>query len=91
MKHIQTLAIVVLTMAIYKRGFSQELYVYSDPASNVPAKSLSLKYGGKWIREKHLLHGNADGHHRQKQNDILHKGILIRTLMQDQDTSYTYC
>jgi len=30
---------------------SQELYVFSDPASNVPANSISFKYAGKWVKE----------------------------------------
>jgi hypothetical protein len=78
MKHIQTLAIVVLTMAIYNRGFSQELYVYSDPASNVPAKSLSLKYGGKWIREKHLLHEFTTTRQMLESSIGLSKKLMIR-------------
>jgi hypothetical protein len=36
-------------MAMHPRVYGQELYVYADPASNVPAKSLSLKYGSKWM------------------------------------------
>lgn len=33
--------------------FSQELYVYTEPASNMPAKALSLKYKGKFLGGLH--------------------------------------
>ncbi|MCF8341368.1 MAG: hypothetical protein K9I82_10365 [Chitinophagaceae bacterium] len=32
---------------------SQELYVFSEPASNMPAKSLSIKYSGKFMPSHH--------------------------------------
>lgn len=31
---------------------AQELYVFSEPASNMPAKSMGLKYAGKFLEEK---------------------------------------
>jgi hypothetical protein len=34
-------------------GYSQELYVYTEPASNMPAKSISAKYTGKFLRVDH--------------------------------------
>lgn len=45
-----------LFLALLSELRSQELYIFNDPASNVPAKSLTTKYGGKWMREKHLSH-----------------------------------
>jgi hypothetical protein len=33
--------------------FGQELYVFSEPASNMPAKALSLKYTGKFLEGYH--------------------------------------
>lgn len=32
---------------------AQELYVFSEPASNVPAKSVSVKYSGKFLKSVH--------------------------------------
>ena len=32
---------------------AQELYVFSEPASNVPAKSVSVKYSGKFLKSSH--------------------------------------
>lgn len=32
---------------------AQELYVFSEPASNLPAKSISAKYGGKFLKGLH--------------------------------------
>jgi hypothetical protein len=40
---------------------AQELYIFSEPASNLPAKSLSLKYAGKYQRG--VMSGNTE--HRQ--------------------------
>jgi hypothetical protein len=31
---------------------AQELYVFSEPASNMPAKAMGLKYAGKFLEEK---------------------------------------
>lgn len=33
--------------------YAQELYVFSEPASNMPAKALSLKYTGKFLEGYH--------------------------------------
>lgn len=41
--------------------YAQELYVFSEPASNIPAKSLNLKYAGKYQRG--VMSGNPE--HRQ--------------------------
>lgn len=40
---------------------AQELYIFSEPASNIPAKSLNLKYVGKYQRG--VMSGNNE--HRQ--------------------------
>jgi hypothetical protein len=32
---------------------AQELYVFSEPASNMPAKAISLKYTGKFLENYH--------------------------------------
>lgn len=49
MRTLMILVVFVLVGTTHMRLTAQELYVFSDPASNVPAKSLSLKYNSKWI------------------------------------------
>jgi hypothetical protein len=34
-------------------GFAQELYVFSEPASNMPGKAFGLKYAGKFLENDH--------------------------------------
>ncbi len=56
---------------------SQELYVFSSPASNVPAKSLSFKYGSKWIGGNNMHHSsNASRHMLESQFGISKKMML---------------
>ena len=40
--------IVFLLVVASVKGFSQELYVFSEPASNMPAKSISFKFSGRY-------------------------------------------
>lgn len=40
-------------LVMYVTGSSQELYVYSEPASNMPAKSISAKVTGKFLKGYH--------------------------------------
>jgi hypothetical protein len=42
-----------LLLLIYITGSSQELYVFTEPASNMPAKSLSAKVTGKFVKAIH--------------------------------------
>src|SRR5688500_8389633 len=46
-------SIVLLLLVLYVTGSSQELYVYTEPASNMPAKSLSAKITGKFVKGLH--------------------------------------
>lgn len=57
MRKLFVLVVIVLVGAIHSSIAAQELYVFSDPASNVPAKSLSLKYAGKYMNEQRLNQG----------------------------------
>jgi hypothetical protein len=41
-------ALLCLCFAVYARG--QELYVFTEPASNMPAKSISLKLTGEFMK-----------------------------------------
>ena len=49
MRRLSVWVVIVLIGIIHSSIAAQELYVFSDPASNVPSKSLSLKYNSKWI------------------------------------------
>jgi hypothetical protein len=42
-----------MLLVMYVTASSQELYVYTEPASNMPAKSLSAKITGKFIKGLH--------------------------------------
>ena len=44
---------MVASSFLSKAVFGQELYVFSEPASNMPAKALSLKYTGKFLEGYH--------------------------------------
>ena len=49
MRKIRIILIAVLTVV---NATAQELYVFSEPASNMPAKAFGLKYAGKFLEEK---------------------------------------
>jgi hypothetical protein len=42
------MAVLLLCAILFqvKAGLAQELYVFSEPASNMPARALSVKYAG---------------------------------------------
>lgn len=63
MKPILLIAFLFLSFNLY----SQELYVFSDPASNLPAKSLSVKLSGHTAFEKDI-------------NDNLSKRFLVEIM-----------
>jgi hypothetical protein len=44
-----------MLLVIYVTGSSQELYVYSEPASNMPSRSISAKLTAKFIKGYHTL------------------------------------
>lgn len=57
---------------------AQELYVYSEPASTVPAKSLSLKYSGKWMTESELGHDHTSARHMLESSLGVGKHLTVR-------------
>jgi len=57
---------------------AQELYVFSDPASNVPAKSLSLKYGGKFMLESRPTSKVLISRHMTEASIGLNKKLMLR-------------
>lgn len=68
----------IILMLVLGNGQSQELYVFSEPASNVPAKSLSFKYGGKWLREKSPTHEHISSRHMLETSLGISKKLMLR-------------
>lgn len=58
---------------------AQELYVNSEPASNVPARSLSFKYGSKWLREKSPAHEHISSRHMLETSLGISKTLMVRS------------
>jgi hypothetical protein len=48
-----TILFIGVMLATGIAGNAQELYVYTDPASNVPARSVTAKISTKWLEGKH--------------------------------------
>jgi hypothetical protein len=46
-------ACVLMICCFSRKAQAQELYVFSEPASNMPAKALGLKYSGKFLKNMH--------------------------------------
>jgi len=45
----------ILLFEIFHPIVAQELYIYSEPASNMPARAFGLKYSGKFLENKNTL------------------------------------
>jgi hypothetical protein len=56
----------------------QELYVFTDPASNVPKSSVSLKYAGKWVRERNLDHEHGLVRHMLESSLGVSRHLMLR-------------
>jgi hypothetical protein len=50
---MKKIIVACMLLVTYATGSSQELYVYTEPASNMPAKSLSAKLTGKFVKGIH--------------------------------------
>lgn len=70
--------LVFFLILLLNPGWSQELYVYSEPASNVPARSLSFKYGSKWLREKSPAHEHISSRHMLETSLGISKTLMVR-------------
>jgi len=62
----------------YNAVYAQELYVLNDPASNVPAKSLNLKYAGKYVNESFNGHKHLGTRQMLEAGMGLNKSLMIR-------------
>lgn len=49
----RSLVLLVLLVVFSEKLRAQELYVFTEPASNMPAKSVALKYKGKFLEGYH--------------------------------------
>ena len=67
-----------LFLLIAAASWSQELYVFSEPASNVPSRSLSFKYGGKWMNEVSTGHQHVSSRHMLESTLGLNKRLMLR-------------
>ena len=57
--------------------YSQELYVFSEPASNMPAKSLGLKYSRKSVKETELDHTHTSSRHMLETQFGINKKLMV--------------
>jgi hypothetical protein len=71
-------ALTVFLLLIASMSVAQELYVFSEPASNVPAKSLSIKYAGKWMKETNIDHGHTSSRQMLETSMGVSKNLMLR-------------
>jgi hypothetical protein len=70
----------LMSLSFFGSGIqAQELYVFSEPASNIPAKSINLKYAGKYQRG--VMSGNAEHRQMMSAQFGLYRKWMIRTGM----------
>ena len=69
---------ILFLMMIHSSSNAQELYVFSDPASNVPKSSTSFKYSGKWVREGDFNHEHGSSRHMLESSIGLSKNLMLR-------------
>lgn len=53
----------------------QELYVFSEPASNMPSKSISVKQTGKWLRS--AMSGRTESRHTSEVMFGMNKNLMV--------------
>lgn len=49
---MRKVSLLTLLLVSFLGSHAQELYIFSEPASNMPAKALGLKYSGKFLENK---------------------------------------
>lgn len=78
MRKLKFIVVFAMIMASHFSITAQELYVFSDPASNVPAKSLSLKYASKWMNEDMFMSKMLMSRHMVDASIGINKKWMIR-------------
>jgi hypothetical protein len=66
---------MIFSLIITNSSYAQELYVFTEPASNMPARSLSVKYTAK------MLHGDHSGRFEQRHTPELMFGLNKRIMI----------
>lgn len=74
---MKSLLFVFFVLMVFP-SWSQELYVFSEPASNVPARSISFKYGGKWVNEATPLYEQVSSRQMLESSLGLNKKLMLR-------------
>ena len=77
-KQFQVFILATFLQFIYLGLYSQELYVFSEPASNMPAKSLGLKYSRKSVKETELGHTHTSTRHMFETQFGISKKMMLR-------------
>ena len=75
---IKVLLFISIFLSSIASLFSQELYVFSNPASNVPANSLSFKYSSKWVGGNNMNHSSNASRHMLESQLGISKKIMLR-------------
>lgn len=76
-KSVQVVILAIFFQFIFSGLYSQELYVFSEPASNMPAKSLGLKYSRKSVKETELGHSHTSSRHMFETQFGISKKLMI--------------
>ncbi|MES2005781.1 MAG: hypothetical protein V4450_14780 [Bacteroidota bacterium] len=67
--------ILLLLVLAGKQVYAQELYVFSEPASNMPAHSLSVKQTAKWLKSS--MTGGTESRHTTELMFGVNKNLMI--------------
>ncbi|MEO8174017.1 MAG: hypothetical protein ABI581_13070, partial [Sediminibacterium sp.] len=67
--------IICLLCLLCARSQAQELYIFSEPASNMPAHSLSIKQTAKGLRNQYI--GNAESRHTTEFMFGVNKNLML--------------
>lgn len=80
-KYYCQVLLMMMVQVFISSSFSQELYVFSEPASNMPAKSFGLKYSNKAIKETIFGHTHTSNRHMLETQFGLSKKLAIHPLI----------
>jgi len=75
------LSFIVIFQLFITTLFSQELYVFSEPASNMPAKSFGLKYINEAVKETIFGHKHTSNRHMLETQFGLSNKLSIHPLI----------
>ena len=67
--------LLITALLVTVSAEAQELYVFSEPASNMPSKSVSIKQTGKWLRN--VVAGRTESRHTTELMFGVNKNFMI--------------